>query len=1026
MAPERISPSFAAVPRPQAGERITISSQADARGLALEFSAADAQLERAGDNLIFTFGDGASVVLENFYQAYTKENVPDFSIDGTMMRGEDFFAALDESLAPAAGPAAAAAQNGGRFYNHDNLSLLGGIDALGGLDMSFGRTAASESTLIPGGTGLAAAAATEATADEVASGDNTPPPLDISALQALRLSAVDEAFLPDGTRHEEGQGAASGSTSSPLIGLPPGWSILDATPGHYGTLTQVNGQWTYTLSGSITHDAVTPSLGEGLARTDTLTLTVVDPYGRPATVKVTVDVLDDAPTIADVSPPTADVGTTVLEGQLDFDFGADNGAGKSLVVDGAVGVEQNGSWFFDLGSGATLTINGQGGFTYTAPGGLTQNKDLSVTIRDADGDTRPGVIKLSAVDAKGPATAPDFVRDAQGDIITDANGNASVNGVDNVVEGGLNVSNILTGDLSGMMSGVAGTPAQYNICVCVDVTSSMGKDFNGLPSGAYTEAALEAQRMTALKEYLGELLADIGSKAATGTIFNLKILAFDTNYLGSVAVDIPITVVGGTIDIAAVLDRIQVSGSTQGTQFNTALGAAENWFEQQTSGDNKLIFVTDADAAGYRGGVFVNGQMVDNNGIHSDAKESIDHMQKDPATGGLGVDVTAVVIGTPSNTDAKNILGDLFGKDGFTWVDDAGSLGEALNPSHFFPVDAVIPAGADLLLGGAAQDVLFGDSAMDALKAHIFQALGKQEGESLSKAEMLTYITAHPHLLAEQNLGFADDDGASDILVGGGGDDILFGQGGDDLLLGGGVGGIAPGSTLYGVADELGMKDAALALRNDETKLKAFIEDMIQELRALGYDASGQVKDNLDGLREFAGIFEQTLENESDGNNRLYGGTGNDVLLGGFGKDALSGGSGNDILIGGSDADILMGGKGNNILIGGSGGDTFVWWAGDLDGEDSILDFNFSDGDRLWFDGISRDAISWNFDEATGEATRVTISSAEGSKVIHLNANNGITTNNYEQACTVSSQDANSANEMMERIINDIKADTSS
>ncbi|KPL94483.1 retention module-containing protein [Vibrio splendidus] len=73
-------------------------------------------------------------------------------------------------------------------------------------------------------------------------------------------------------------------------------------------------------------------------------------------------------------------------------------------------------------------------------------------------------------------------------------------------------------------------------------------------------------------------------------------------------------------------------------------------------------------------------------------------------------------------------------------------------------------------------------------------------------------------------------------------------------------------------------------------------------------------------------------------NTELTGGTGNDRLVGGAGDDTLIGGDGNDTLIGGD---------GSDILTGGNGMDSFVWFNIEDGVEDTITDFNLSEGDQI-------------------------------------------------------------------------------
>ncbi|MBL0644323.1 VWA domain-containing protein [Aeromonas veronii] len=157
--------------------------------------------------------------------------------------------------------------------------------------------------------------------------------------------------------------------------------------------------------------------------------------------------------------------------------------------------------------------------------------------------------------------------------------------------------------------------------------------------------------------------------------------------------------------------------------------------------------------------------------------------------------------------------------------------------------------GADVLHGGAGNDILFGDAintdhlpwgtagnpakpadwvngkGLDGLT----QFLTLKNGYAPSSLELYEYIKGNA-----KSLDVAGDTrGGNDKLHGGLGDDILFGQGGDDELYG------------------------------------------------------------------------------EDGNDILYGGTGSDKLDGGAGNDILSGGLGNDILTGGDGADIFVWNKGD-------------------------------------------------------------------------------------------------------------------
>ncbi|MFC6046225.1 calcium-binding protein, partial [Methylobacterium hispanicum] len=86
-----------------------------------------------------------------------------------------------------------------------------------------------------------------------------------------------------------------------------------------------------------------------------------------------------------------------------------------------------------------------------------------------------------------------------------------------------------------------------------------------------------------------------------------------------------------------------------------------------------------------------------------------------------------------------------------------------------------------------------------------------------------------------------------------------------------------------------------------------------------------------------------------DGNDILGGQGGNDLLQGGAGNDRLWGDEGDDIVFGGDGNDALEGGTGNDLLRGEAGADTFVFGRGQ--GQDTVSDFSFASGDRLWLQG---------------------------------------------------------------------------
>lgn len=68
--------------KPEAGTQAVFEAAGDSR-IDLNFPTDQATLERSGNDLIFHFDDGSTVVLRDFYTAYTKDSMPDFVIEGT-------------------------------------------------------------------------------------------------------------------------------------------------------------------------------------------------------------------------------------------------------------------------------------------------------------------------------------------------------------------------------------------------------------------------------------------------------------------------------------------------------------------------------------------------------------------------------------------------------------------------------------------------------------------------------------------------------------------------------------------------------------------------------------------------------------------------------------------------------------------------------------------------------------------------------------------------------------------------------
>ena len=304
--------------KPEAGTQAVFEAARDSR-IDLNFPTDQATLERSGNDLIFRFDDGSTVVLRDFYTAYTKDSMPDFVIEGTPIAGEQFFTALNEpDLMPAAGPAAnAASADGGRFREYADDALINGVNRLDGLDLSSNRAFFPERD--PWG-GLR--------------GDDTPnyaPTLSVSG----SLGVIESGVFPGGNELYEGVPSMSGrATGTDANGDTLSFGFIDANGAQvtsiitpYGVMAMApDGTYTYTIDNA---DPDTNGLALGETRTETFTVYVSDGRGGLATQEITVTITgtNDRPELSianaaqGIHEDTASVGGTFTVQDPDSDSG---------------------------------------------------------------------------------------------------------------------------------------------------------------------------------------------------------------------------------------------------------------------------------------------------------------------------------------------------------------------------------------------------------------------------------------------------------------------------------------------------------------------------------------------------------------------------------------------------------------------------------------------------------------------------------------------------------------------------------
>ena len=116
----------------------------------------------------------------------------------------------------------------------------------------------------------------------------------------------------------------------------------------------------------------------------------------------------------------------------------------------------------------------------------------------------------------------------------------------------------------------------------------------------------------------------------------------------------------------------------------------------------------------------------------------------------------------------------------------------------------------------------------------------------------------------------------------------------------------------------------------------------------------------------------------------LTAGSGNETLTGGLatGANTFQAGSGNDLVIGGLGNDVLQAGTGNASLAGSLGNNQFLFVNGEAGGNDMLMDFTLSHGNKVNLQGYGANQVD------TALAGAVV---AKGNTTITLSDNTSIT-----------------------------------
>ena len=159
-------------------------------------------------------------------------------------------------------------------------------------------------------------------------------------------------------------------------------------------------KFTYELSGNTTEHS-----GSGMDDiSHDLTVTVTDMDGTEVDSTITVNVVDDVPTISADSLSKDVASGAEVTGRVDIDYGADNEGGqKSLTVNGQKGTAaEDGKLSFDLDNGTLVFDPATGGYVFTADANVTTDQTLDFVVTDADGDADEVTVTVNISKPEAP------------------------------------------------------------------------------------------------------------------------------------------------------------------------------------------------------------------------------------------------------------------------------------------------------------------------------------------------------------------------------------------------------------------------------------------------------------------------------------------------------------------------------------------------------------------------------------------------------------------------------------------------
>ncbi|HIW00479.1 MAG TPA: hypothetical protein H9894_04745, partial [Candidatus Desulfovibrio intestinipullorum] len=264
---------------------------------------------------------------------------------------------------------------------------------------------------------------------------------------------------------------------------------------------------------------------------------------------------------------------------------------------------------------------------------------------------------------------------------------------------------------------------------------------------------------------------------------------------------------------------------------------------------------------------------------------------KDELTAALGTIATNTVSddfidASQSDTLVNIIYGDVMNTDGIREDAQPGSGYQVFENKHWsdeqitsYVHDNAVALGSETLLAKNESDSY--DTYYRDVYGDIYQLSDDGTPTKVGGSDSMKFISR---------------EGGNDTIFGTKTGDSIFGQEGNDILFGDGS-----SETLRDLNDQLNFDEDASAT------------DIASAINA---------SENKDDL--ISKINNALANEDSTGDDQLYGGSGDDLLFGMGGDDYLVGGEGEDILFGGAGNDIVVYDKNDVMVSGGSGIDFMV------------------------------------------------------------------------------------------------------